>query len=52
VGDAELLAAVNKLKAQKAAALAVIIDRLSEQKTHAAMLARQHLLAVKNALEN
>jgi len=52
VGDAELLAAVNKLKAQKAAALAIIVDRLSHDKRPAAALAKQHLLAVKKALEN
>ena len=52
VGDAELLAAVNKLKAQKTAALAKIADVLSNRATQAAQLARLHLLAVKKELES
>ena len=52
IGDSELQAAVKRLRAQKAAALAEIITRLSDRKTPHAQVAKQHLLAVKRALEN
>ena len=51
VGDAELLAAVNKLKAQKAAALARIQLLLETRNTPAAKVAALHLQAVKQELE-
>ena len=50
VGDAELLAAVKKVKEQKARALALIADRLSTRPTEAARVARLHLLAVQKEL--
>lgn len=53
VGDVELQAALAKLKAQKAAALAITIDVLSRRPSSpAASVARAHLTRVKKALEN
>jgi hypothetical protein len=51
VGDAELQAAVDKLKAQKAAALALIMEKLAVRDTPAAKIAHLHLQAIKRVLE-
>ena len=51
IGDSDLQAAVAKLRAQRAAALAKISDVLGRRNSTTATAARFHLLTVKKALE-